>query len=229
MIYGYCRISTRKQSIERQVDNIKKEYPTAVIVEEEFTGTRLDRPQWSRLHKKLKPGDVLVFDEVSRMSRDAEEGYRLYEELYGSGITLVFLKEPHINTAVYQESLQRGIEKTGNEIADVYIDATNKVLMILAKKQIQLAFEQAQKEVDYLHQRTREGIEQARLSGKQIGQAKGRKLVTKKAIQAKEFIKQKNRTFGGCFSDEETYTLAGISRKTFYKYKAELRGESGLR
>ncbi len=223
MIYGYCRISTKKQSIERQEANIKKEYPAAVIVKEVFTGTNIERPKWNNLYRKLKAGDLVVFDEVSRMSRDAEEGYNLYEELYRKGVALVFLKEPHINTDVYQDSLQRGIERTGNEIADIYIDATNKVLMILARKQIQLAFEQAQKEVDYLHLRTKEGIAQARLAGKQIGQLNGNKLITKKSVEAKEIIRKHNKAFGGNLSDKETYTLAGINRKTFYKYKKELK------
>lgn len=43
MIYGYCRISTRKQSIERQIRNIKAEFPDAVIIQETYTGTKLDR------------------------------------------------------------------------------------------------------------------------------------------------------------------------------------------
>ena len=91
MIYGYCRISTKKQSIDRQIRNIKAEYPTAIIVTESFTGTKLDRPEWNKLRKKLKPNDTVVFDEVSRMSRNATEGFALYQELFNEGINLVFL------------------------------------------------------------------------------------------------------------------------------------------
>ena len=46
MRYGYCRISKPKQSIERQIRNIKALYPDAVIVQEVFTRTRLDRKEW---------------------------------------------------------------------------------------------------------------------------------------------------------------------------------------
>ena len=49
MIYGYCRVSRRTQNIERQIRNIKAKYPDAVIVTDEYTGTRLDRPGWTRL------------------------------------------------------------------------------------------------------------------------------------------------------------------------------------
>ncbi len=225
MLYGYCRISTPKQVIDRQINNIKREYPEALIIQEAYTGTKMDRPEWGKLYRKLKAGDTIVFDEVSRMSRNAEEGFTLYKELFERNINLIFLKEPHISTSTYKESINRGLEMTGNEIADIYLEATNKVLMILAEKQIVLAFEQAQKEVDYLHQRTREGIATARLNGKQIGQKTGSKLITKKSISAKEKIKQHNKDFGGSLTNDETIALVGVSRKTFYKYKKELLSE----
>ena len=81
-IYGYCRISTAKQSIDRQIRNIKAEYPTAHIVQEAYTGTSIFRPEWMKLYRVLKAGDTVVFDSVSRMSRNAEEGFALYEDLY---------------------------------------------------------------------------------------------------------------------------------------------------
>ena len=56
MIYGYCRISTPRQNIERQVRNITDQYPDAVIYRESYTGTKLDRPEWRKLHRRLQPG-----------------------------------------------------------------------------------------------------------------------------------------------------------------------------
>ncbi len=78
MIYGYCRISRKEQSITRQIRNIKKEYPDALIIEEAFTGTKMERPEWMKLHKKVRSGDIIVFDSVSRMSRNADEGVETY-------------------------------------------------------------------------------------------------------------------------------------------------------
>ena len=43
-IYGYARISTAKQNIERQIRNITAGYPSAVIFQEKYTGTKMDRP-----------------------------------------------------------------------------------------------------------------------------------------------------------------------------------------
>ena len=237
MIYGYARISTKQQSIDRQIQNIKEQYPSAVIFTEEFTGTTIDRPKWNRLYKKAKKGDTIVFDEVSRMSRDAEEGFATYQALFDRGVNLVFLKEPHINTSVFMESLSNSIELTGNDIADEYIKATNKVLMMLAEKQIHLAFEQAQKEVEYLHKRTSEGIANVKRQNeliragiadgveKQIGQRKGIKLITKKSILCKQEIQKHSKDFNGTLNDTDCMKLTGLSRNTFYKYKRELKEE----
>lgn len=225
MVYGYARISTPKQNIERQIRNIQSYYPDAHIMQEVFTGTKLQsRKELDKLLKNVKMGDVIVFDSVSRMSRNAEEGFLLYEKLYNDGIELVFLKEPHINTGTYKNALDNNIQMTGTNV-DFILDGINKYLMALAKEQIRLAFEQAEKEVQDLHQRTREGIETARLNGKQIGQRQGAKLHVKKAVPAKEMIRKYNKDFGGQLNNQETWELIGISKMTFYKYKREIMEE----
>lgn len=155
MIYGYCRISTAKQSIERQIRNIKSLYPEAVIVQEIFTRTRIDRKEWQKLFSKVKSGDTIVFDSVSRMSGNAEDGFAAYEDLYNRGVSLVFLKEPHINTDTYKQALENNVKLTGGNV-DYILEGVNKYLMALAKEQIRLAFEQSEKEVEDLHQYKRE-------------------------------------------------------------------------
>ena len=223
-VYGYCRISTKQQSIERQIRNIKACYADAVIVTEVYTGTRQDRPEWNKLYKRVKAGDSIVFDSVSRMSRNAEEGFNLYEELYNKNIELVFLKEPHINTSTYKKALQNNISLTGTNV-DYILEGVNKYLMTLAKEQIRIAFEQSEKEVQDLHQRTKEGIETARLNGKQIGQKQGAKLITKKSIEAKKQIFKHCKDFDGSLSDIDCMKLTGLARNTYYKYKKELKKE----
>ena len=220
--YGYCRISTRQQSIDRQIRNIKKIYNGAIIVTESYTGTTTDRPEWKKLYKKLQTGDTIIFDSVSRMSRNADEGFALYEKLYNNGIEIVFLKEPHINTSTYKKALQNNVALTGTNV-DYILEGVNKYLMALAKEQIRLAFEQSEKEVEDLHQRTREGIETARLNGKQIGQIKGAKLTTKKSIESKKKIIEYSKDFNGTLSDADCMKLIGLARNTYYKYKRELK------
>lgn len=229
MDYAYARISTPRQNIERQIRNIQALYPKAVVVKDTYTGTKMDRPAWLQLMNKVKSGDRIIFDSVSRMSRDAAEGCETYEKLFAAGIELVYLKEPQINTKVYQEAIDRQINmqaNTGDKATDEFIQsimaALNKYAIDLARRQVELAFEQAEKEVKDLHQRTREGMETARLNHKQIGQTPGRKLTTRKSIEAKKIIQKHARDFGGGLTDKEVITLTGVNIKTFYKYKREL-------
>lgn len=220
-IYGYTRISTPKQSIERQIRNIKAEYPTAVILQEEYSGTKITRPKFDKLLCSVKSGDVIVFDSVSRMSRCAADGFSVYQMLYNNGVELVFLKEPQINTLTYKKAIANSLQLTGTSI-DFILDGINKYLLELAKEQIKLAFEQAEKEVEDLHQRTKEGIITARLNGKQIGNKAGTRLTTQKSISAKKIISLHLVDFGGTLNNAECQQLAGISRNSFYKYKQEL-------
>lgn len=232
--YGYCRISTPRQNIERQVRNILAAYPDAHIVREIYTGTKYQgRAELDKLLRTVQAGDRIVFDSVSRMSRSADEGCQLYTDLYARNIDLYFLKEPHINTETYRQTIQRQINaqlQTGSAATDNFVSsvitALNQYTADLAAEQIRLAFAQAQKEVDDLHQRTREGMLTAKLNGKQIGQVAGRKLIIKKTAPCKELIVRYSKDFGGTLSDAECIKLIGIARNTYYKYKRELREQS---
>ena len=225
-IYGYCRVSSPKQNIDRQIRNIKAKYEDAIILKETYTGTKVEgRKEFQKMLNKIKEGDTIVFDCVSRMSRNSDEGFELYERLFNQGVELVFLNEPYINTATYKKALvSNQLQPTGTNV-DLILEGINKYLLELAREQIKIAFDQSEKEVSDLRQRTREGIETARLNGKQIGLGKGTKLTTKKSLQAKEIIKQHSIDFGGSLKDSEVIKLCGISRNSFYKYKRELREE----
>jgi len=221
-IYGMTRVSTRKQNIERQVRNILALYPEAIIVREYYTGTTQERKEYQKVFKLAKAGDTLVFDSVSRMSRNAEEGYEDYENLYSRGINLVFLNEHHIDTDVYRKALETAIPMTGTNV-DYILEGINKFLLELAKEQIKLAFDQSAKEVNDLHSRTKQGVETARLNGKQIGAVKGKKLTTKKSIEAKKVIAKHSIDFGGSLTDIEVMKMTGLAKNTYYKYKREMK------
>ena len=224
-IYGYCRISTARQNIERQERNIKEYDSNAVILKEAYTGTDMERPIFTKLMNKVREGDTIIFDSVSRMSRTAVGGFKMYKELFNIGVDLVFLKEPHISTSTYRTAISNSIELTGNTIADIYIQATNTVLMMLAEQQIHLAFEQAEKEVQDLRDRTREGIVTARLNGKVIGRQQGSKIQTKKSVECKRKIMKYSKKFNGTLADNDVMALLSISRNSYYKYCRELRAE----
>lgn len=221
-IWGYARISTNKQNIDRQIRNIKEAYPNAIISAEAYTGTKSDRPEWNKILKIVKPDDTIVFDSVSRMSRNSEEGFKQYEELFNKGVNLVFLKEAYINTEVYREALKNQIPTTGTDV-DIILEGIRKYLNVLAKRQIEIAFDQAEKEVTDLHRRTSEGLKTAKLNGKQVGRYVGQKVDTRKAKEVREAIRKYSKDFEGSLSDVDVMKLAKCARNTYYKCKNQLR------
>lgn len=238
-VIGICRKSRPNQNITRQVRNIQEKYPTARIIKITCSGSKvIGYKDFERVIKEVKENKrnknyKLVFDSASRMSRDSEGGCKLYEELFNSNVSIEFLKEPHINTEVFRNTLNNQIElqaKTGNEATDklinTVIQALNDYTIALAKEQIKKVFDEAETELRNIHQRTSEGLLTAKLNGKRVGTPKGTKLTTKKSIEAKETILKHYKVFGtGTLNATDTMKLAGIDKNTFYKYKRELLEE----
>ena len=230
MIYAYCRVSTPHQRLERQITNITELYPKAIIFREFYTGTTQNRPNWERLMGQIKKEDTIVFDSVSRMSRNADEGFKDYKMLYELGVNLIFLNEPLINTSVFDSTKSNMLNisiKTGNAAVDTFfkgnIELINNFMMALAEEQIKTAFDQAEKEVTDLHSRISQGMREAKKNGVKIGLAKGSTITTKKALVCMAIIKKHSKDFGGSLDDPDVIKLCGCSRNSYYKYKREIK------
>ena len=225
-VYGYCRVSTPTQNLERQARNILKDYPDAVLYREAFTGTTMDRPEWQKLMKRVKTGDSIVFDSVSRMARTADEGIDTYRNLMDSGVDLKFLKEKYIDTEVFKRAKEQAKiptvtveDRATNKLINGIISSVNEFMIELIDQQMRLAFRESEKEVTDLRQRTREGIETARLAGKKIGRQHGEYVKTRKELEMVPKILKLSKDFGGSLTDSECIELLGIARNTYYKYK----------
>lgn len=228
-IYLYARVSTKKQKLQRQIESLTKEYPLnshTHLITEKYTASTNDRPEFQKLIKKLKSQDTLVIESTSRFSRNADEAMTLYEQLvFEQGVNLIFLKEPQCNSVIYKEAIEKELPKTGDEISDTLIEAVNKILKIIARKQIQTCFEHNQQELEMLHSRISAGMA---CSDKKPGREKGSTYNTKKSIIIKEIIKEKSKDFNGNMSDVEVIayikggTSHNVSRNSYYKYKREL-------
>ena len=227
--YAYCRVSTKHQRIARQITNITELYPKATIIREFFTGTTQHRPQWEKLMSRIEPNDTIIFDSLSRMSRNAQEGFNDYKMLYAKGVHLIFLNEPLINTSVFDSTRNNLLNitiETGNSTVDQFfkgnIELINNFMMALAEEQIKAAFEQSEKEVVDLHTRISQGIREAKRNGAQIGLPKGTTLTTKKALEAKAIIKKYAKDFGGNLDTRSIIKLCNCSRNSYFKWKREL-------
>lgn len=231
--HAYTRVSTPHQKLQRQITNILDKFPSAIVWKEHFTGTTQDRPVWEKLISTITEGSTIIFDSVSRMSRNAEEGFKDYKSLYERGINLIFLNEPMINTEVFEATKKNLLSvsvETGNEAVDNFfkgnIELINNFLMALAEQQIKTAFEQSEKEVLDLHTRISEGIREAKKNGVKVGLTKGTTLTTKKSVECKKIISKHSKDFGGTLTDIDVIKLCGCSRQSYYKYKAEIKRTS---
>lgn len=226
--YGYVRVSTECQKVQRQRDNIRDFCSNAIIFEEKQSGKDIERrAEFRKLLNKVKSGDRIIFDEVSRMSRNAEEGYNLYISLMSRGIDLVFLKERHIDTCEYKRRTQNHMDRvsSSNEKVDNLI---NGILDLVSeferenlKDNIRLAFEQAEHERELLIKRVTEGKSK---SEKTQGRPKGSlNKKTEKSDHIKKVIREQSKDFDGKFSDAKIMReYLHIARNTYYKYKREL-------
>lgn len=231
-IYGYVRVSTVQQKVERQINNIKGFNADAIIISEKQSGKDIEnRAEFKRLLNKLKPGDTVIFDEVSRMSRNADEGYSLYMELMSKDISLIFLKERHIDTDEYKRRTQKHIEKvsSSNKKMDNLINGIFELVAEFEqenlKDNIRLAFEQAEHERQFLIKRVTEGKS---ASDKKQGRPQGSpNKESEKAEFIKQVIREQSKDFDGKFSDAKVMRdyLKDTSKGTYYKYKRMLREE----
>ena len=221
-IFGYCRVSTAKQSLQRQIDNIKEIYPDAIILTEEYTGKTIERPKYILLKQIINSGDKIVFDSVSRMSRNAEEGYGDYMAFWENGVILEFLNEPHLNTEFFTKQLDMmNFNLKVGETFEPLIQGIKETLKNIISGQIKIGFEQSEKEVTDLSKRTKEALAVLKKNGKRLGRPERRIPETIKKDIIENYIlsrKKKGKDF------MEVYK---ISKPTFYIWLREIKGEMG--
>lgn len=95
MIYGYARVSTKGQasdgnSLESQEQQLKENGATKVY-KDSFTGTKTDRPEFTKLLSKLKEGDTLIVTKLDRFARSSIQGQQLVNDLISKGIKVNIL------------------------------------------------------------------------------------------------------------------------------------------
>ena len=92
MVLGYCRVSSKKQlegyGLEAQIEEIKSKYENAIIYQEQYTGTKTDRPIFNEVLRELKEGDTLVVTKLDRLARNTVEGIQIVENLFKRNVAV---------------------------------------------------------------------------------------------------------------------------------------------
>lgn len=132
---GYARVSTLEQNLDRQLDNLAAA-GCQIIYREKLTGTKANRPELAKMLADIKPGDVLVIDSFSRLSRSTKDLLATVERLTADGVNIVSLKEKLDTTT-----------------------ATGKLMLTMLSGLSQF-------ERDLISERTKDGLKASRARGK---------------------------------------------------------------
>lgn len=196
-IYGYARVSTKEQNLERQIQALK-EYGIGDrdIITDKASGKDFNRNGYITLKESLlREGDTLVIKELDRLGRNMEQIKEEWRELQKRGIDIVILDNPMLNTKGKED-----LEKTL---------ISNIVLEILSY--------QAQKEREKIKTRQEEGIARAKENNVKFGRPK--------IEMPKEFEEVYARVKLGEITSVKAMQILGLKKNTYYSFVKELEGK----
>ncbi len=149
MNYGYVRVSTREQNEDRQLLALRRlEIQGKNIFLDKQSGKDFERPQWKRMVRRLRSGDVLYIKSIDRMGRNYDEILEQWRFLTKEkGVDIVVLDMPLLDT-------RRGKDLIGQLISDIILQLLSYV---------------AQTEREFIRQRQEEGIAAAKARGVRFG------------------------------------------------------------
>lgn len=211
-IYSYMRISTEEerglQKFTRQETALKKyakEHKIEYLLEfkEDKSGKNfIGRKQWQTLESILQPGDTVVFKDIYRFTREAENGYQKYMELLEKGVDLIFIDNQTVSTPYIKQLLS--IAKEQNLVAKVSLESTVKLLLIVE-------LDRAEQERKVTVQRIRDGIA---ASNKKQGRKPGQldKMTDELQEDIKEYLSDRS------IKQVDLMRKHNISRNTLKKY-----------
>ena len=218
--YFYMRISTKestdKQSFQRQYkaletyaknNNIK--FDNRSVYKDDVSGSTFNREDWIALEKILKKGDTIVFKEISRFTRQAEEGFKKYMDLMGRGINLVFLDNPTVGTNYIMNLMQ--VAQNQQRIAKKALENTIELL-------IMVELDRVEKERETIAKRISDGI---KASNKKNGRKSGQldKMTEELREDLKKFLTDRS------IKQVDLMKKHNISRNTLKKYIEVIKEE----
>lgn len=216
--YNYMRISTREERAlqkfarqEKSLETYAKTNDIEYLVQfkDDASGKDFDRIDWKRLEKLVQPGDTIVFKDISRFTREAENGYKKYMELMKKGVNLVFIDNMTIGTD-YIKSMMN-IAQEQDLVTKTALESTIKLLLIVE-------LDRVQKEREIIVKRIKQGIEASeKKQGRKPNQLD--KMTDELRVDIKAFISDRT------IKQVDLMSKHDISRNTLKKYVELVKGE----
>lgn len=217
--YSYKRISTdtERQNFNRQIKSLEK-YATDHNIEYvvEFTEEKSaknfsDRPQFLKLDKILQSGDTVVFKDLSRFTREAENGYKKYMDWMNRGINMVFLDNPTVSTDYIRQMMQTASEQ--DIVTKTAMESIIKLLIIVE-------LDRGEKQRLYISKSIKDGIAASnKKSGRKAGQLD--KMTDELKSDIDYYLNNRNVT------QIELMNRHNISRNTLKKYISYIEAMKG--
>lgn len=201
VIYGYARVSTKEQNEDRQIIALHEfGVPQERIYLDKLSGKDFERPQYKRLLRRLRCGDVLVLLSIDRLGRNYSEILEQWRTITKErGADVVVLDMPLLDTRKKDRDL------TGTLIADIVLQLLSYV---------------AQTEREAIRKRQAEGIAAARLRGARFGPPC-------KAVP-EAFYDMRALWRIGAISGRAAARALGIAPQTFTRWCAEKEERVGM-
>lgn len=202
--YAYLRVSTREQTIDRQMDALKRldiEINERDIFVDEMTGTTFDRPNYQAMKLSMRPGDTLYIQALDRLGRNKVQIKEEWQWFTENDIDIYVIDTPLISTINYKD-----MGSMGKFVSDLILE----ILSWLAEEEIEI-----------MKKRQREGIEAAKERGVVFGRPK---------IEINDkFIKAYNRWERGSITAVQAMEEAEMTKSTFYRRVKEYEESLGIR
>ncbi len=200
MVYGYCRVSTKHQSLQRQLDTlIKYGISQRFIFSDKYSGKTLDREGLNELLSVLKSGDSIVVKEIDRLGRNRKETKELILHFIKNDIELVCLDMPYLKEFI--------IDK---------IKENEGFMEIMANALLDVILEVAEQERKKIVHRTTEGRKKALSTGTKFGREQKVSIEVFKEYYQKYLAREMKAM--------DIQKDLGISKQSYYNYARQING-----
>ena len=193
MNYGYARVSSNSQNLDRQMDMfiaLREQVPDLIIYTEKKSGKDVySRAIWNEMVSKFEPGDVLFVSSIDRIGRNYDDIIKQWKHIRNLEVDIVVMDMPLLDTRSKQDL-------TGLVISDIVLQLLSYV---------------AHKERENIKARQREGIESAKKKGKHLGR--------QRTLDLDVFSKYLNEVREGRMCPSMVWAELDISESTYYRYK----------